>query len=410
MSTTPGKNRPKLLEACGLEIEYAVVDTETLAIRPIVDRVLIDPQGQISDEVEIGSSVWGNELAAHVIEVKPPAPVACPSDLNPAFTQDVRLVNERLRPHQAQLLPTGAHPFMMPAKEASLWPHHYTEIYGAYDRIFGCRTHGWTNLQSTHLNLSFGSDREFARLHSAIRLILPIIPGLCASTPILEGRLTGLCDSRLDVYINNQRKIPAIAGRIIPERVHSQQEYNDLILEPMFKAIAPLDPDGILHGEWLNSRGAIARFDRFAIEIRLIDTQECPAMDITLCELIMNAVRLLTEERFANLSKLDSWDESDLLDILMACVRDGSRTRIANRNYLALFDCTDGPATAAEIWEHIASLTPPGNTSFLDLVLARGTLSERIRRRVGDTPTPESILACYKDLALCLHKGKPFLP
>ncbi|HAL85576.1 MAG TPA: hypothetical protein DCM31_01010, partial [Deferribacteraceae bacterium] len=37
----------------------------------------------------------------------------------------------------------------------------------------------------------------------------------------------------------------------------------------MYRDIAPYDPECILQEEWLNSRGAIARFDRKAIEIRL---------------------------------------------------------------------------------------------------------------------------------------------
>ena len=44
----------------------------------------------------------------------------------------------------------------------------------------------------------------------------------------------------------------------------------------MYRAIDPLDTEGILQEEWLNSRAAIARFDRGAIEIRCMDTQECP--------------------------------------------------------------------------------------------------------------------------------------
>ena len=31
--------------------------------------------------------------------------------------------------------------------------------------------------QSTHLNLPFYDDEEFAKLHAAVRMILPILPG-----------------------------------------------------------------------------------------------------------------------------------------------------------------------------------------------------------------------------------------
>jgi hypothetical protein len=32
----------------------------------------------------------------------------------------------------------------------------------------------------------------------------------------------------------------------------------------------------VLRHEWVNARGAIARFDRSAIEIRVLDVAECP--------------------------------------------------------------------------------------------------------------------------------------
>ena len=43
------------------------------------------------------------------------------------------------------------------------------------------------------------------------------------------------------------------------------------MLGPIRHELAPLDTEGIFAGrEWLNARGAIARFDRNAVEIRLL--------------------------------------------------------------------------------------------------------------------------------------------
>ena len=85
------------------------------------------------------------------------------------------------------LLPGGVHPWMDPSKETRLWPHEYNEVYRSFDRIFGCAGHGWSNLQSTHLNLPFADDDEFGRLHAAIRAILPLLPAL--NTVSLSGVL-----------------------------------------------------------------------------------------------------------------------------------------------------------------------------------------------------------------------------
>ena len=83
------------------------------------------------------------------------------SDVPGAFAAGVARVNELLAPHGARLMPGAAHPWMNPDTETRLWPHDDDTIYRAYDRIFDCRGHGWSNLQSMHVNLPFADDDEF---------------------------------------------------------------------------------------------------------------------------------------------------------------------------------------------------------------------------------------------------------
>ena len=78
---------------------------------------------------------------------------------------------------------------MNPLTETVIWPHDNNEIYSLYDKIFDCRGHGWSNLQSVHINLPFKDELEFRKLHSAIRLLLPIIPALSASSPFADGTI-----------------------------------------------------------------------------------------------------------------------------------------------------------------------------------------------------------------------------
>ena len=62
-------------------------------------------------------------------------------------------------------MPGGMHPWMDPARETRLWPHDNAHVYRQYDEIFDCSRHGWSNLQSTHINLPFANDMEFARVY-----------------------------------------------------------------------------------------------------------------------------------------------------------------------------------------------------------------------------------------------------
>ena len=263
----------RLFEVSGVEIEYAVVRRGTLAAAPDVDKLLAALGGSPDSHPALGNVEADNELAAHVLELKCREPSRDLVAQTKDFQAFVTRINQALERFDAQLLPTGMHPFMDPARESRLWAHEDQDIYATYDRIFSCRGHGWFNLQSVHLNLPFSGDAEFSRLHNAISLLLPLLPALAASSPIFEGRHQGWLDSRLFHYMGNQRRLPSIIGNIVPEPVGSEEEYRESILAPMYRDIAPFDPEGTLQDEWLNSRAAIARFDRNAIEIRCLDTQ-----------------------------------------------------------------------------------------------------------------------------------------
>jgi carboxylate-amine ligase len=107
----------------------------------------------------------------------------------------------------------------------------------------------------------------------------------------VEGKITGTLDNRLIFYMTNQKKIPSISGRIIPENSESREKYERRVLHRMYRDIAPFDPEGILRHEWLNSRGAVPRFARSAIELRLLDVQECPLADISVAAVVAAVVR-----------------------------------------------------------------------------------------------------------------------
>lgn len=173
-----------LFDGYGIEMEYMVVDRATLAILPRTDEILRAVAGEYVAVTEQGALAWSNELVLHVIELKTNGPASTLDALPSAFAADVARINGLLEPMGGRLMPSAMHPWMDPHRETRLWPHEDNAIYAAYDRIFGCQGHGWSNLQSTHINLPFADDQEFARLHAAIRFLLPIVPALAASSPV----------------------------------------------------------------------------------------------------------------------------------------------------------------------------------------------------------------------------------
>lgn len=401
-----------LFEGYGIELEYMLVDAQTLSVLPVSDRILQSVAGEIVDEVEMGELCWSNELVLHVIELKTNGPIPSLNGLSKIFGEHLSRINRLLETEGGRLMPSAMHPWMDPFRETRLWPHDNSPIYETYDRIFGCRGHGWANLQSVHINLPFRGDEEFARLHAAVRLVLPILPALAASSPFMDGRVTGLLDTRLEVYRLNQKLIPSVTGRVIPEPVFSRSAYEETILKTIYRDIAPHDPEGILQYEWLNSRGAIARFDRDTIEIRLLDVQESPSADLAIAALIVAVLKAMTAETWCSLPEQRSWEIAPLEPILLSAIRDGEATVISDRRYLEAFGFPDEKATAGELWLSLAQrLLLEKEEEFqrpLSTILQQGTLARRLLRVLGEAPPHELVRETYEELCCCLTDGRLF--
>lgn len=405
----------RLFEAVGVEMEYMIVDRQTLDVRPICDELFRAAVGSAVSEYEAdgpdGLIAWSNELALHVVELKTREPAPSLDGLAAAFQSNVSRVNGLLEPMGARLLPTAMHPWMDPDRETKLWTHEYNDIYRAYDRIFGCRGHGWGNLQSTHINLPFGNEDEFGRLYAALRLVLPLLPAIAASSPILEGTWSPLLCNRMEVYRTNAKRIPLMAGLVVPEPIYTRDVFERDVLGKLYQQLSPLDPEGILQHEFANARGAMARFDRGAIEIRVLDIQECPIADLAITALITEVVRAITQERWMSYEQQQAVKTEPLHRVLLDTIRSAERTRITEPALLNAFGVSRGTAWAADLWASLLEQVMPTHptwTPLLEQMLSRGTLATAIGRRFNRPPTPDALREVYHELAHCLDRGALF--
>jgi gamma-glutamyl:cysteine ligase YbdK (ATP-grasp superfamily) len=405
-----------LFAAHGIELEYMIVNAATQDVAPVADALLAEAGGGICDSHDNGAIAWSNELARHVIELKTNGPAPDLAAAAAGFAANVADINQRLAARGARLMPGGMHPWMDPVRELQLWPHGQDEIYRAYDRIFGCGGHGWANLQSMHLNLPFADDDQFARLHAAVRLLLPLLPALAAASPFADGRDSGFCDFRLEVYRGNQARIPGISGDVVPEPATSISDYHARILQPMYAAIAPHDPEGLLQEEWLNSRGAIARFDRGAIEIRVLDTQECPAADLARAALISAVLQTLCAGQAAPLAAQQQYPQAELVAQYQACVRDGDEAPLLDRELARLLGLRALQRSAGMLWQALAeqwlrphALNHPAWRAPLRVQFEHGCLARRLRAAVG-VPSPQRLRDMAGRLCGCLAHNQAFIP
>jgi hypothetical protein len=232
----------------------------------------------------------------------------------------------------------------------------------------------------------------------------------------MEGRVTGCLDQRLEVYRTNATRVPGMTGAVIPEPVFSRAAYEREILAPLTSAVATLDPSGVLEGEWLNARGAIARFDRDAIEVRLIDTQECPAADVSVAWAVSCVIRALCEERWASAAEQRAFATAPLAALLVEAVRLGPAARVVDPAFARALGWRGAALPSlGELWQALIEGTvathPESDAELvrpLQTIVRSGTLSQRILSALGPSPSRARLEGVYRDLCACLEEGRLF--
>ncbi len=402
-----------LFSVLGIEIEYMLVHRHTLDVCPKSDSLLADlGPGKPVNQLVLGEIAISNELVMHVIELKNNGPRPPNSPIAEQFQQTIDQLQPWLQKNNLQLLPSGAHPWMDPHTECIRWPHGDRDIYQQYNLIFDCNGHGWGNLQSMHVNLPFANNEEFCALHNSLRLLLPLLPAMAASTPLLDGKPTQSLDTRLGFYETNQQKIPAIAGAIVPDYITTEAEYLAKILVPMYQAIAPFDPEEILQKEWLNSRGVIPKFDYGALEVRILDSQECVNHDIAIARVINAITQHWCEHGYY--PHPPTIDTHRLKQVYDQTIQHGLNVEIDDPVLLKAWQLRPRKHSVREIWTHLLGhVNDKLSTSdqvALQHILTHGNLSERILRACQQNYSRTRVHQVYQQLADCLRTNQSFVP
>lgn len=380
-----------------------MVNDELKAL-PIVDRILKDFHGRIVNFVEQPHFTFGKELQLHVMEIKPNEPFRSPENFEETMQEAVSTLLDFLeRKYKAHLLGTGMHP-LLKLQETGIWPHRHRQIYEAYSKVFNLKRHGWLNIQSFQLNLPYSNEENGILLHNVLASVCAYLPAIAAASPIFEGGFGRDVDNRLIFYLQNQKEVPSVTGDIVPEYVSSFGEYRKEIIGKYSSDMAEKGAENlILHKDWVNSRGAIFRFDRRAVEIRVMDEQECVRSDVALSCFIRAVVRGLLER------------ETELLPhgLLMkdskSIVADGLDARTLHPS----------GQTARQVCQHLLRIAQENASEeeqkYLSIVQKRiecGNLSEIIRERVGKkaqrTDFEEAVVNVYSELAKRLMDNQPY--
>ena len=387
----------------GPEHEYSLVNRDLKPL-PISDKIIKDYCGKIINFIELPFFTFGKEMQLHVMEIKANQPFKSPFEFEETMQNAVSTLSQIVQKYGAMLLGTGMHPLLKLAG-TGIWPHYHRKIYQQYGKIFDLNQHGWLNIQSFHLNLPFQKDPDAIQTHNQLTNLCAYLPAISASSPIYEGKNGSDIDNRLQFYKVNQKEIPSISGDVIPEYVFSLGQYKRDVIERYSQDLANAGADKtLLHREWVNSRGVIFRFDRCALEVRVIDEQECIKSDVALSCFVRAALRGL------NASNVELLSHDVLVKDFNNIIRCGLNAEVLN-------PCGKTARQVCQIYLRIAmEHATEDEKKYLWLVKKRieeGSLSEliheRVLRRAQKTSLDQSIMDVYSTLIKCLKDNQPYL-
>ncbi len=344
---------------------------------------------------------FGKELQLHVMEIKANTPFHSPTAFEQTMQNAVTTLNGILQGHGACLLGTGMHPLLR-LDETAVWPHYHRKIYSEYGKIFNLKQHGWLNIQSFHLNLPFQKGDDAVKMHNYLANMCAYLPAVAASSPIYEGKEGADMDNRLSFYKVNQREVPSITGGVIPEYITSLKQYKRDVIERYSADLAAAGASKtLLHREWVNSRGVIFRFDRRALEVRVMDEQECIKSDVALACFVRAALRgmLETNPKLTTREILLKDFDAVIHAGLNAKIHRGSTARQVLLNYMCLAEKYADAEEQKYLW-------------LVKRRIEQGSLSEVIRKNVHleaeKTDYHQAIRKVYSTLIKCLNSNQPY--
>lgn len=362
----------------GTEHEYSLNDADLVPL-PITDRVIESIHGSLVNEFHYGSVNVCKELQKHVIELVPSTPHTSLASMERALYDGLTRFRQATGGRYA-MLGLGMHPFLT-LDQTSWWDHEDLDFYEEFDRLFGLRQHGWLNIQALQVNIHYENEGNMLGMFDRLRSLIPFLVAVTASSPMVEGRLTGVMDNRLLYYRKNQERVPLICHGLIPERLSSMRQHDE-ILESIYAELRAIGGHGLCH-EWIDSRGVVIRPHRECLELRACDEQECLRSDMAMTAFVLSLLRADLE--------LET-DRDSLLDMNEAAIRRG--TSSCRPELLRLYGKAFDAATAEE-------------RSYLPIVRERieeGSVAEVVSGRIKDG---EDAAEVFKGLASCLRDNRP---
>ena len=389
-----------MLEVIGPEHEFSIVNNEMKTL-PIVEHVINDYYGKITNSLYSKKFAFRKEFPLHIIELKANRPFKSPELLEESMQNAIMSLLEFIeKKFNAYLLGTGMHPLLRLEETGT---RRYDKIAQEFEKVFLLKRHGWLNVQSFQINLPYSTESEAVSLHNALAHLCTYLPAISASSPICESQLTSYIDSRLYYYKKKSLEIPSIAGEIIPEYISSfdqfQREVSGRYSRDLSKAGVSIED----FADYVNQRAAVFKVARKAIEVRVMDEQECIKSDVALGCFVRSTIRGLTS------TKSETLPHTLLVNDFNSIIAKGLEAK-------TLHPEGNTARQVCQYFFNIASKYANENEReylwIIEKRIKEGNLSELIRKRVlkktQKTTFDEAVISVYSKLVECLADNQPY--
>jgi carboxylate-amine ligase len=197
----------------GLEEEFAILDPSSLDLAPRFDELRDSAAGR---SPRLAEQITG-ELIASEIEIIS----GRGSDLRDALERQRELRRDLFAHASARgaaLGATGTHPWADYREQAIIDTEHYRRVEE------GLKYVAWrNNTFSLHVHVGVNDPDRAVRVCDRLRPVLPLLLALSASSPFLDGQLTGLHSARSQIFT---RSFPRCG---VPDAFGSWAAYRDYI-------------------------------------------------------------------------------------------------------------------------------------------------------------------------------------
>jgi gamma-glutamyl:cysteine ligase YbdK (ATP-grasp superfamily) len=390
----------KKLEAIGPEHEFSVV-SEEMKPMPIVEEIINEYYGRFRSPLCLPNFAIRREFPLHLVEIKARNPFLSPELFEESMQTAVKSFLDFIdKKYKAQILGTGMHP-LLHLEETDTRPND--KIAQEFTKIFPLKRHGWLNIQSFQLNISYSTEEEAVSLHNALVNLCAYLPAISAASPICEGQLTPYDDFRLYNYKIKCLEIPSITGDVVPEYISSISQFKSEVYERYITDLSTSGASVADFTDYINQRMVVFKSARKAIEIRVMDEQECIKSDVALSCFIRSTIRgLLASNNELIPHKL-------LVNDYNSIIKNGLEAEVLNPL----------GKTARRVCESFLNLASEyadeEESKYLWIIEKRikeGNLSNLIRKRVVNraqkTTSYEAVVSVYSELAKCTSNNQPY--